>query len=310
MTAEERLLLHLRDNPLPERAWDVESTLTQAGIAESTFIQRKHVPRTLKLAIKRNLVEDDTRHIIGSKQRRKVYRLTPEGVKNSTELRNRLLKMVVEKDGEKQPIADFIGHDKLLSILAHIDEKCLWNDEPLSRHKAPTDVKIAAEAIFTSVLGEAWSDGQLSRDEIGIINVLRKVLNFPEDELDRLNKVASESVKGEISEKDSVYLNVLLEALADGQLIREEDAMLARLRSSLGLSEADHRRMIVIAESKLELDGENHNIPAYADALRVALADKIITEDEEALLKTFRKTLDISDQQHQSLVDIERAKLN
>ena len=37
MTSHERLLLHLLDNPLPERAWDVEPHLTQAGISLMTY---------------------------------------------------------------------------------------------------------------------------------------------------------------------------------------------------------------------------------------------------------------------------------
>ncbi len=49
---------------------------------------------------------------------------------------------------------------------------------------------------------------------------------------------------------------------------------------------------------------------AYADALRVALADHIITDDEEAILESLRSSLNISPQQHLSLLAAERAKLN
>ena len=48
MTTEERTLLHLFDNPLPEGQWEAPFAVTQAGISAAVHVQRKHVPRTLK----------------------------------------------------------------------------------------------------------------------------------------------------------------------------------------------------------------------------------------------------------------------
>ena len=317
MTSQERLLLHLLDNPLPERAWDVQPHLTQAGISEATFVHRKHVPRTIKLAMKRGFVTDDTRHIIGSKQRRKVYLLTPEGKQQVAELVGRLKAMSVEKDGVQCIVVDIIGHEKILDFLSHVDGQCKWHADAVSVFSLPPSEKIAAEEIFTSVLGQAWSDGHLSEDEKGIISVLRRVLDFPQSELERISAVASSSSTaanfnaGDLTEPDTIYLEVLLEALSDGQLIREEDAILSRLRSSLGVAEGMHDDILSEARTQLGLNSEEAtHVLAYADALRIALADEVITDDEEAILESLRSSLNISSQQHLSLLAYERAKLN
>ena len=44
MTTEERTLLHLFDNPLPEGQWEAPFAVTQAGISAAVHVQRKHVP--------------------------------------------------------------------------------------------------------------------------------------------------------------------------------------------------------------------------------------------------------------------------
>lgn len=335
MTSHERLLLHLLENPLPERAWDVEPHLTQGGISEAIFVHRKHVPRALKLAMKRGFVADDTRHIIGSKQRRKVYLLTPEGKQQAGELVSRLKEMSIDKEGEQYVVSEIIGHEKMLHFLAHIDGHCKWHDDAVSIFSPPPGENIAAEEIFTSVLGQAWRDGHLSDDEMGIISVLSRVLDFPQSELERISSAASlardaanaespeessgtaassnstEESAGELSESDAIYLEVLIEAFSDGQLIRKEDAMLSRLRSSLGLVEGSHEKLLITARAQLGLDTtETTHVMAYADALRVALADHIITDDEEAILESLRSSLNISPQQHLSLLAAERAKLN
>jgi hypothetical protein len=285
--------------------------------------------------MKRGFVADDTRHIIGSKQRRKVYLLTPEGKQQAGELVSRLKEMSIDKEGEQYVVSEIIGHEKMLHFLAHIDGHCKWHDDAVSIFSPPPGENIAAEEIFTSVLGQAWRDGHLSDDEMGIISVLSRVLDFPQSELERISSAASlardaanaespeessvtaassnstEESAGELSESDAIYLEVLIEAFSDGQLIREEDAMLSRLRSSLGLVEGAHEKLLITARAQLGLDAtETTHVMAYSDALRVALADHIITDDEEAILESLRSSLNISSQQHLSLLAAERAKLN
>ena len=77
MTTEERTLLHLYDNPLPEGHWEAPDAVTQAGISAAVHVQRKHVPRTLKRLENNSELITGQRHVPGAKQRRRVYGLTP-----------------------------------------------------------------------------------------------------------------------------------------------------------------------------------------------------------------------------------------
>ena len=72
MTTEERTLLHLYDNPLPEGHWEAPDAVTQAGISAAVHVQRKHVPRTLKRLENNSELITGQRHVPGAKQRRRV----------------------------------------------------------------------------------------------------------------------------------------------------------------------------------------------------------------------------------------------
>ena len=101
MTTEERTLLHLFDNPLPEGQWEAPFAVTQAGISAAVHVQRKHVPRTLKRLENRDELISGQRHVPGAKQRRRVYGLTASGRARAGELRDRILNELVFKNGEK-----------------------------------------------------------------------------------------------------------------------------------------------------------------------------------------------------------------
>ena len=40
--------MHLVEEPLPKNKWEAQDAVTQAGISAAVYVQRKHVPRTLK----------------------------------------------------------------------------------------------------------------------------------------------------------------------------------------------------------------------------------------------------------------------
>ena len=48
LTTEERTMLHLLNQQLPQGGWEAPASLTQAGISAAVHVQRKHIPRTLK----------------------------------------------------------------------------------------------------------------------------------------------------------------------------------------------------------------------------------------------------------------------
>ena len=90
MTTEERMLLHLFDNPLPEGQWEAPFTVTQAGISAAVHVQRKHVPRTLKRLENRDELHSGQRHVPGAKQRRRAYGLTAKGKERAGDMRDNI----------------------------------------------------------------------------------------------------------------------------------------------------------------------------------------------------------------------------
>ena len=101
LTTEERMLLHLCDNNLPEGEWEAPSALTQAGISAAVHVQRKHVPRTIKRLEQRGDLTKSKRHVPGGKQRRQVYGLTPSGREKASALREKILSQLLTQRGEK-----------------------------------------------------------------------------------------------------------------------------------------------------------------------------------------------------------------
>ena len=99
LTVEERISLHLLDNPLPKSKDAVELYLTQAGISAAIHVQRKHLPRALKKMIAKEEILEENRHVVGAKQIRRVYGLTAEGVARSQIIRKKVLDDMANKEG-------------------------------------------------------------------------------------------------------------------------------------------------------------------------------------------------------------------
>ena len=89
-TVEQRVLIHLFEHPKKRSQWEGKHEQTQAGVSSSVGIARKHLPRTLKSLMAQDLVEVETRHVEGSKQRCRVYFLTPMGVSAAESMRQGL----------------------------------------------------------------------------------------------------------------------------------------------------------------------------------------------------------------------------
>ena len=109
MTTEERTLVHLYDNPLPEGHWEAPDAVTQAGISAAVHVQRKHVPRTLKRLEKRSELTTSQRHVPVAQQRRRVYRLTPAGKSRAGAFRDNIFSLHVIWNGEKVVMSDLRG---------------------------------------------------------------------------------------------------------------------------------------------------------------------------------------------------------
>lgn len=305
LTVEERVLIHLLENRLEEGSWDAESNNTQAGISSAVHIQRKHLPRTLKKMSESEEVIQEMRHVAGSKQRRRVYDLTQKGRSRAEEIKNRVLSLVITRDGSEVSLESLDNKGPILVILSHIDSKRCWNETPLQvpishdKGDAGMEGKVS-EALVKAVFERAWRDGSLSEAERGIVEEIVNFLGMSPERVTRMEQDALNNLsESKGPDRERIYRDLLEQALEDGEIIEEEMVMLETLRTTLDIDLETHGRLVaqVVAHAELLDSLEAHYHP-YVDAVRTALEDGIISLDEDAILTSLRRSFNIPTEIH------------
>jgi len=92
--------------------------------------------------------------------------------------------------------------------------------------------------------------------------------------------------------KEEVYKTALKRAWADKKITADEKAILDDLKSVLRISETEHKTLESEALRELEL---SDYLIIYETAMKEALKDGIITDDEFSILENLRKKLRISE---------------
>ena len=303
LTTEQRMLIHLYDNILPSNQWEAPVALTQAGISAAVHVQRKHVPRTLKRLEKTNEIEVTNRHVPGGKQRRKVYSLTTQGKIRGKLVVEDVLSTLIEFEGKATPIADISKNNRrILEILSHIDSNMKYHNEPVITSIAKPSGKASLDAqtseeLMKRMFARAWEDGKITNDEHQLITEVVEFLGMHPERVRRLSEEARTAI--DIPPPEEIYLEMLRQALVDEQIIEEENALLETFRVAYGIDEEIHSKLL--AKALLEPMYPEH-ILTYYSALETAMNDGIITADENAMLGTLRKSLDITDGEHANLL--------
>lgn len=303
MTTEERTLLHLFDNPLPEGQWEAPFAVTQAGISAAVHVQRKHVPRTLKRLEKNDELTTGQRHVPGAKQRRRVYGLTANGKSRAGDLRDRILAQLVFKNGEKVALSSLRkGGQMTLDLLSYLDEGLVFHEtrviSPVSNPEGTASLDAqAGENLVKRMFARAWEDGKITKDEQQLITEVVTFLGMHPERVGRLSDEARRAQNAPPPE--DVYRDMLRQALIDGEIVEDEIALLATMRQAFGIDMETHERLLVEAKADPILDEAT---TTYRETLITALEDGMITSDEAAMLNTLRKNLGISDSRHASLL--------
>ena len=303
MTTEERTLLHLFDNPLPEGQWEAPQTVSQAGISAAVHVQRKHVPRTLKRLEKNHELISSQRHVPGAKQRRMVYGLTPQGIERAKKIRERVLALIVFYQGEKVVLNTLRkGGQFTLDLLAHLDEGLTFHEQPVvspisnPEGTASLDAQVG-ENLIRRLFARAWEDGKITKDEQNLLNEVVDFLCIHPKRVIRISEEARQTQNAPPPE--DVYLEMLRQALFDGEILDDEIALLQTMRHSFGIDDDTHEELLQLAKQAPVLDEATST---YRSTLITALEDGMITNDEAAMLATLRNSLAISDATHASLL--------
>ena len=303
LTTEHRMLIHLYDNILPNNQWEAPVALTQAGISAAVHVQRKHVPRTLKRLEKSQEVSVQNRHVPGAKQRRKVYSLTITGRTRAKLIVESTMNIEVKYKGNNTAIKDIQkGEKRILELLSHIDDNLVYHENPIiSSISQPSGTASldaqSSEELVKRMFARAWEDGIITHDEHLLISEVVEFLGMHPERVNRLSEEARGSI--EISPPEDIYLEMLSQALVDGQLVDDEITLLETFRGAYGISDETHDKLLNLAK---EEPVYSDNIKTYNRTLKTALNDGVITLDEEAMLLTLRQSLGISDRQHANLL--------
>ena len=303
LTTEHRMLIHLYDNILPNNQWEAPVALTQAGISAAVHVQRKHVPRTLKRLEKSQEVSVQNRHVPGAKQRRKVYSLTITGRTRAKLIVESTMNIEVNYKGNNTAIKDIPkGQKRILELLSHIDDNLVYHENPIiSSISQPSGTASldaqSSEELVKRMFARAWEDGIITHDEHLLISEVVEFLGMHPERVNRLSEEARGSI--EISPPEDIYLEMLSQALVDGQLVDDEITLLETFRGAYGISDETHEKLLNLA---MEEPVYSDNIKTYNRTLKTALNDGVITLDEEAMLLTLRQSLGISDRQHANLL--------
>lgn len=303
LTTEERTLLHLLNHQLPENNWEAPMELTQAGISAAVHVQRKHVPRTLKRLEEQSFLNTTSRHVPGARQRRRVYSLTAEGRERALSILQRVKSTPVQKEGTMVLLDSLLSSsENTLETLAHIDEHMVVHSDPVMspvshpEGSASLDAQ-AGEALVRRMFARAWQDGRITKDEQLLLNEVVDFLGMHPDRVRRLSNEARREINAPPPEE--IYLDMLRQALVDGVIHEEEEALLRTVQVAFDIDAETHERILNQALQQPYITPE---LEAYSSVLKTALIDGIITSDESAMLETLRRTTGVSDQEHAMLL--------
>ena len=303
LTTEERTLLHLMFHHLPEGVWEAPAELTQAGISAAVHVQRKHVPRTLKRLEKQAAIENTSRHVPGARQRRRVYSLTVTGREKANALHTKIGKTPVRKDGTTVMLESLFKPSlSPLETLAHIDENLQYHQNPVLSPVSHPDGSAsldaqAGEALVRRMFARAWEDGRITKDEQLLLNEVVDFLGMHPDRVRRLSNDARREIN--VPPPEEIYLDMLRQALVDGIIHHEEEALLKTVRVAFDIDEKTHEKLLKEAIEQPFIPPE---LASYRSVLRTALSDGVISGDEDAMLATLRQQTNISEQDHATLL--------
>ncbi len=303
LTTEERTLLHLLNHQLPENNWEAPMELTQAGISAAVHVQRKHVPRTLKRLEQQNCLNTTSRHVPGARQRRRVYSLTNEGRERAQSILQRIISTPVHRDGQTVLLETLMkSSENTLETLAHVDEHLVVHVDPVMspvshpEGSASLDAQ-AGEALVRRMFARAWQDGRITKDEQLLLNEVVDFLGMHPERVRRLSNEARRDINAPPPEE--IYLDMLRQALVDGVIHEEEEALLKTVQIAFDIDETTHQQLL----NQAILDPINSpEYEAYRSVLSTALIDGVITNDESAMLETLRQQTGISEQEHATML--------
>ncbi|UCE74585.1 MAG: Lrp/AsnC family transcriptional regulator [Methanomassiliicoccales archaeon] len=156
---------------------------------------------------------------------------------------------------------------------------------------------IVPNIFYTTYIYESWVDT--------LIDDLAKNPKMIQD-FKKKSARGTRRIKADLVDMDTLgvidtYRKALAQALDDGVITDDEEAILTSLRDSLNISDEQHNKILEFVKSRGALN--KIEVDLYSKVLDQALEDSVITEDEEAILLSLRDSLSITDEMHKKLIE-------
>lgn len=270
LTYQDKILLHLLRYVGMEERYQVVKEVTQEEIAKCVNIQRKHLPRTLKGMMDKELLIEKQAHVKGVKQIRRVYFLTWKGEVLANKLREDLYATKVTYKRGKQTLKSSVGeivnllgiNHTLVEIIEAIDENGNLDLEGLDKRKEescePVDISSYEKKleIYKESLENAWIDGKITINERIILDHLRKELGIPMKDSQAAEAEAIKKVPLIAEERMSIYKTALAVALRNLEISEDEANMLEALRENMHITMIEHEDLMkeLLKDTKLIKD--------------------------------------------------------
>jgi DNA-binding MarR family transcriptional regulator len=235
ITVEQRVLIHLFENPKNRSQWEGSKEQTQAGISVAIGIARKHLPRTLKSLMAQELIEVETRHVAGAKQRCRIYFLTIRGKSAAEPMRKNISMREITTEQGPTTIGALAGHTiPYLQVLSHLDSS---NHYDPTMHDSVLEDEVPSVELYRKVLHRAWNDGQITEDERGMLDDITLHLGLEPDVVEQVESEVSGERVDSREQQMGTFLEVLEVAWQDGFISDDEQAMLDSLARNLGIDQ-------------------------------------------------------------------------
>ena len=140
---------------------------------------------------------------------------------------------------------------------------------------------------------------------LSLCDIVREAIETRSGTLDMTNLETVESRKRNVLEKkeqdSDVYRRALMTAWRDGRVTATERFLVEELRKHLNVTDEQHRALEQEIIKKLAQDHMEFR-RIYRSVLEVALADRIISGPEEAILENLRRIMRMQRKEHEELV--------
>jgi DNA-binding Lrp family transcriptional regulator len=157
---------------------------------------------------------------------------------------------------------------------------------------------IVPNIFYTTYLYDSWADDL-------IVDLAKNPKMIEEFKKKSQRGVRRRKIKADLDvetlEVINTYRKALAEALEDGVITDEEQAILTSLRNSLNITDEQHNKLLEFMKNQTNMD--SMEVEIYSNVLGQALEDNVITEDEESILLSLRDSLSITEDVHEKLLN-------